>query len=51
MQDLNDLYVFSKVVEHNGFTGAAKALGVAIPQAQLIQATELIHEDGSVEKL
>src|ERR1700760_1284307 len=29
MQDLNDLYVFSKVVEHNGFTGAAKALGVA----------------------
>ena len=29
MQDLNDLYVFSQVVEHNGFTGAAKALGVA----------------------
>jgi DNA-binding transcriptional LysR family regulator len=29
MQDLNDLYVFSKVVEHSGFTGAAKALGVA----------------------
>jgi DNA-binding transcriptional LysR family regulator len=29
MQDLNDLYVFSLVVEHNGFTGAAKALGVA----------------------
>jgi len=29
MQDLNDLYVFSQVVEHSGFTGAAKALGVA----------------------
>lgn len=29
MLDLNDLYVFSQVVEHNGFTGAAKALGVA----------------------
>lgn len=29
MQDFNDLFVFSKVVEHNGFTGAAKALGVA----------------------
>jgi DNA-binding transcriptional LysR family regulator len=29
MQDLNDLYVFSRVVEHSGFTGAAKALGVA----------------------
>jgi DNA-binding transcriptional LysR family regulator len=29
MQDLNDLYIFCHVVEHNGFTGAAKALGVA----------------------
>jgi DNA-binding transcriptional LysR family regulator len=29
MQDLNDLYIFSQVVEHNGFTGAARALGVA----------------------
>jgi DNA-binding transcriptional LysR family regulator len=29
MQDLHDLYVFSQVVEHNGFTGAAKAMGVA----------------------
>lgn len=29
MQDLNDLYVFSQVVEHNGFTGAAKAMGLA----------------------
>ena len=29
MQDLNDLYVFCHVVEHNGFTGAARALGVA----------------------
>jgi DNA-binding transcriptional LysR family regulator len=29
MQDLNDLYMFAQVVEHSGFTGAAKALGVA----------------------
>src|SRR3984957_18944872 len=29
MQDLNDLYIFCHVVEHNGFTGAARALGVA----------------------
>jgi DNA-binding transcriptional LysR family regulator len=29
MQDLNDLYIFSQVVEHNGFTGAAQALGIA----------------------
>ena len=29
MEDLNDLFIFSQVVEHNGFTGAANALGVA----------------------
>lgn len=29
MQDLNDLYIFSQAAEHNGFTGAAKTLGVA----------------------
>lgn len=29
MQDLNDLSVFSQVVEHNGFTGAARAMGIA----------------------
>ena len=29
MKDLNDLFVFSQVVEYKGFTGAAKALGVA----------------------
>jgi DNA-binding transcriptional LysR family regulator len=29
MEDLNDLLIFSQVVEHNGFTGAARALGVA----------------------
>lgn len=29
MKDLNDLFIFSQVVEHNGFTGAARALGVA----------------------
>lgn len=29
MQDLNDFYIFSQVVDHNGFSGAARALGVA----------------------
>ncbi len=29
MHDLNDLFVFSQVVEHKGFTGAARALGLA----------------------
>jgi DNA-binding transcriptional LysR family regulator len=29
MQDLNDLFIFSQVVENNGFTGAARAMGVA----------------------
>lgn len=29
MEDLNNLFIFSQVVEHNGFTGAARALGVA----------------------
>jgi DNA-binding transcriptional LysR family regulator len=28
MDDLNDLFLFSKVVEHNGFSGAAHALGM-----------------------
>ena len=26
--DLNDLYYFAKVVEHQGFSAAARALGV-----------------------
>ena len=29
MENLNDLFIFSQVVENNGFTGAARALGVA----------------------
>lgn len=29
MENLNDLFIFSQVVEHNGFTEAARALGVA----------------------
>lgn len=28
MQDLNDMYFFAKVVEHGGFSAAARALGV-----------------------
>jgi DNA-binding transcriptional LysR family regulator len=29
MENLNDLFIFSQVVDNNGFTGAARALGVA----------------------
>jgi len=29
VEDLNDWFIFSQVVDHNGFTGAARALGVA----------------------
>jgi DNA-binding transcriptional LysR family regulator len=29
VEDLNDFFIFSQVVEHNGFTGAARALGLA----------------------
>jgi DNA-binding transcriptional LysR family regulator len=29
VEDLNSLHIFTLVVEHNGFTGAARALGVA----------------------
>jgi len=28
MDDLNDLFLFSQVVAHNGFSGAAHALGM-----------------------
>jgi DNA-binding transcriptional LysR family regulator len=29
VEDLNDWFIFSQVVDHNGFSGAARALGVA----------------------
>jgi DNA-binding transcriptional LysR family regulator len=29
MKDINELFIFAQVVEHKGFTGAARALGVA----------------------
>ena len=29
MHDLNDMYLFAKVIEHGGFTAASRALGVA----------------------
>jgi DNA-binding transcriptional LysR family regulator len=29
MEDLNSLHIFAQVVEHNGFSGAARALGIA----------------------
>src|ERR1700675_2043056 len=29
MHDLNDMYLFAKVIEHGGFSAASRALGVA----------------------
>jgi len=29
VEDLNDLFIFSQLVEHNGFAGAARALGIS----------------------
>jgi len=29
MKDINELFIFAQVVEHKGFTGAARALGIA----------------------
>lgn len=30
MQDLNDMYLFAKVVEHGGYTATARALGIPV---------------------
>lgn len=30
MQDLNDMYLFAKVVEHGGYTAASQALGIPV---------------------
>jgi DNA-binding transcriptional LysR family regulator len=42
MQDLNDLYYFAQVVEHEGFTAAARALGV--PKSKLSRRVALLEE-------
>ncbi|HVL72223.1 MAG TPA: LysR family transcriptional regulator [Beijerinckiaceae bacterium] len=42
MQDLNDLYFFAQVVEHNGFSAAARALGT--PRSRLSRRIGLLEE-------
>jgi Bacterial regulatory helix-turn-helix protein, lysR family len=41
-QDLNDLYFFSKVVEHEGFAAASRVLGV--PKSTLSRRVSLLEE-------
>lgn len=42
MQDLNDLYFFVQVVDHGGFTAAARALG--IPKSRLSRRIAALEE-------
>lgn len=42
LQDLNDLYFFAKVVEHNGFSAAGRALG--IPKSRLSKRVAQLEE-------
>ncbi|HEV7328151.1 MAG TPA: LysR family transcriptional regulator [Bosea sp. (in: a-proteobacteria)] len=42
MQDLNDLYFFVQVVEHQGFAAAARALGM--PRSRLSRRLALLEE-------
>jgi DNA-binding transcriptional LysR family regulator len=42
MQDLNDLYYFSKVVDHGGFAAAGRALG--LPRSKLSRRIALLEE-------
>jgi DNA-binding transcriptional LysR family regulator len=42
MQDLNDLYLFAKVVEHRGFSPAGRALG--LPKSTLSRRVSLLEE-------
>jgi DNA-binding transcriptional LysR family regulator len=42
MQDLNDLYFFAQVVDHNGFAAAARALGM--PRSRLSRRIGLLEE-------
>ena len=43
MHNLNDLYLFSQVVDHNGFTGAAHALG--IPRSSICRRVGQLEEE------
>jgi DNA-binding transcriptional LysR family regulator len=42
MQDLNDLYFFAQVVDHNGFAAAARALGM--PRSRLSRRIGLLEQ-------
>jgi DNA-binding transcriptional LysR family regulator len=42
MQDLNDLYFFAQVVDHNGFAAAARAL--SLPRSRLSRRIGLLEE-------
>lgn len=42
MQDLNDLYFFAQVVDHNGFAAAARVLGM--PRSRLSRRIGLLEE-------
>ncbi|KFC74377.1 Trancriptional regulatory protein, LysR family protein [Bosea sp. LC85] len=42
MQDLNDLYFFAQVVDHQGFAAAARALGM--PRSRLSRRLALLEE-------
>lgn len=49
MQDLNDLYYFAQVVEHQGFTAAGRALG--IPKSKLSRRVAMLEEHLGVRLL
>lgn len=49
MQDLNDLYYFAMVVEHNGFAAAERALG--IPKSRLSRRIAQLETDLGVRLL
>ncbi|HEV7138639.1 MAG TPA: LysR family transcriptional regulator, partial [Steroidobacteraceae bacterium] len=42
MQDLNDLYYFAQVVEHQGFAPAGRALGV--PKSKLSRRIAVLEQ-------
>ena len=42
MQDLNDLYFFVQVVDHQGFAPAARVLG--LPKSRLSRRVALLEE-------
>jgi DNA-binding transcriptional LysR family regulator len=42
MQDLNDLYLFARIVDHRGFTAASRALG--IPKSRLSRRVAALED-------